>query len=249
MYKMTLTIACLAIDGAYCAAVAWLWSWISSAQGVSLLDVNIEGEECARWILDGDTILLLSLVGGRWLGVLELALQLLFGQKEIAHLLGTSQDLLLSFLEVYFWSRWTKGSRGSSMEDILELGSLCCSLQFLGWIITLYAWWFCWDLEDGTVEHQAFKQQCSLPWRFWDERAGAHHILKHIFLIYCNTLYRVVSSILHSSWCKRQLMKGKEMMGIFFCLISKTALLVLSCHSPCSGWNITESLLGSLHMH
>ncbi|KAG2591002.1 hypothetical protein PVAP13_5NG451340 [Panicum virgatum] len=44
-------------------------------------------------------------------------------------------------------------------------------------------------------------------------------------------------------------MKGKEMMGIFFCLISKTALLVLSCHSPCSGWNITESLLGSLHVH
>lgn len=65
MYKMRLAIACLAMDGAYCAAAAWVWASISSAQGDSLLDVNIEGEECTRWIFDGDTVLVVSLVGGR----------------------------------------------------------------------------------------------------------------------------------------------------------------------------------------
>jgi hypothetical protein len=31
------------------------------------------------------------------------------------------------FDEEYFWSRWNKGSRGSSMEDILSLDSWACS--------------------------------------------------------------------------------------------------------------------------
>jgi hypothetical protein len=48
MYKMTLAIACLAIDGVYCVAAAWLWPSSSSTQYASLLDVNIEGEECTR---------------------------------------------------------------------------------------------------------------------------------------------------------------------------------------------------------
>jgi len=65
MYKMTLTIACLAIDGVYCAAAAWLWPSSSSTQGASLLDVNMEGEECTRWIFGEDTVLVLSSVGGR----------------------------------------------------------------------------------------------------------------------------------------------------------------------------------------
>uniref|UniRef100_A0A0A9GW57 Uncharacterized protein n=1 Tax=Arundo donax TaxID=35708 RepID=A0A0A9GW57_ARUDO len=35
-------------------------------------------------------------------------------------------------MEVYFWPCWTKGSRGSSMEDILELGLLQLAVLRLG---------------------------------------------------------------------------------------------------------------------
>jgi hypothetical protein len=133
--------------------------------------VNIEGEECARWIFDGDTILLFSLVGGRWLGVLELALQLLFGQKEFAHLLGTSQDLLMSFLEVYFWSRWTKGSRGSSMEDIgawitlLQLAVLRLDHHFICMVVLLRSWG--WKWWTSGIQIAMFTSLTFLGWKGW----------------------------------------------------------------------------------
>lgn len=225
MYKMTLTIACLANDGTCCAA--WLCSLNSSAQGVSLIDVNIEGEECTRWKFCAVTILPFPLVGNGWLGVLGLPLLFVLGWKEVTNLFGTSEDFLLSCLEEYTWSRWTTGSRCSSMVDMLDLGFISSQLAVLrAVLINLYPWQFCCDLGDGIGNHEmVVNQGCTLTCSFWVERSVSN--LKTYLSYLLQHLYHVVSSILHSSWYKRQLMKGKEKTDIFSLSISETALLDL----------------------